>query len=640
MMPQPKGGLPQENPSANQRRGTMNLEYVISLRRNHVRIHFDIGFNRGTARGCRSSLVRGGTRKNPEFQGLRRLNHGHFKVLFQIWRFRNLPAPPTTASLIAFTLPLAWFRAVGCLDSTHTAAAFSVKSRLAVAAFTMAMLLKGRRRLWEVCVGLEVHAQILSKTKLFSPASARSDFTTPPNKNVSLFDAAFPGTLPVLNEYCVEQAVRMGLALGATINHHSEFARKHYFYSDLPHGFQITQLNHPIVSGGSLVVDVPKRNKAGKRLRETFEIEVGIEQIQLEQDSGKNVHDLHPTDTFVDLNRAGVGLMEIVTRPDMRSPDQAASFVKTLQHLLRHIGVSDGNMEAGSLRADVNISIRPEGEAFMGPRVEMKNLNSLRSIMKAIEIESQRQVAICDGDEEGAIESESRLFDVARGETFRMRSKEEALDYRFMPEPDLPPLVLSQEFIERVASTLPELPRVTQVRLEESFGLSKYDASVIVAEVGAPAVFEELVEVSGAPGKVVCNWLVNEVFGHLNARNCSIRECPVPLSHMGSLLRMVNEGTVSGKAGKDILGMLFEGDTRSPSVIAEEEGLTRVNDPALIQGWVDEVVNSNPEAVAKHAGGNPRVLSALVGKAIALSGGRADPALVREQLEETLRTRQ
>lgn len=491
---------------------------------------------------------------------------------------------------------------------------------------------------YEVVIGLEVHVQVLSRTKLFSRAS--TSFAGEPNSCVSLVDAALPGTLPVVSRECVMQAVRLGAALGGDVRPYSLFERKHYFYVDMPQGYQITQQRFPAVVGGALSLGT----EDGRAVRVT--------RVQLEQDSGKNVHDLHPQRTYVDLNRAGSALLEVVTEPDLRSAEEAASFVRRLQAIVRHLGVCNGNMEEGSLRCDVNVSLRragaPPGE--MGERAEVKNLNSLRSLVAAVQYEERRQAAVLDAG--GTVERETRGFDSRAGVTVHQRSKEDMLDYRFMPEPDMPPLRLTPAEIEAVRASVPELPDAIVARWRRDHGLSAYDAGVIVADPLAPAFFDALVGgagagvVEGAPpraAKACANWLANELFGRLAAKSLELRESPVDAARLGELVDLVGAAAVSGKQGKALLDAMMGGDTRTPAEIAAANSWSMVSDEAVMRAAVDAVFERNAAEVQKYvqqreAGKRAkRVVGFLVGQVIReAAGGGGNPRVAARLVEARL----
>jgi aspartyl-tRNA(Asn)/glutamyl-tRNA(Gln) amidotransferase subunit B len=482
-------------------------------------------------------------------------------------------------------------------------------------------LIPGATGDWEVVVGLEVHAQVTSNAKLFSGASTA--FGATPNSHVSLVDAAMPGMLPVLNEACVRQAIRTGLGLKAKINTVSVFDRKNYFYPDLPQGYQISQYKHPIVGAGEVTVDVTP----------TEQITVGIERLHLEQDAGKSLHDQNPTASLVDLNRSGVALMEIVSRPDLRSADEARAYVSKLRSIMRYLGTCDGDMERGSLRADVNVSVRRPGEPF-GTRCEIKNLNSIRFIGQAIEAEARRQIAV--REDGGAIEQETRLFDPAKGETRSMRAKEEAHDYRYFPDPDLLPLEIDQAYVDDLAATLPELPDAKKQRFIAEHGLSPYDAGVLVADRASAEFYEALVGGGGKPrdGKLAANWVINELFGRLNREGKDIAGSPVSADQFGAILDLVADGTISGKTGKDLFEIVWSegGDPRS---IVAERGLAQVTDASAIAGAVDAIIAANPDKAAQ-AKAKPAMLGWFVGQVMRQTGGKANPQAVNDLLRAKL----
>ena len=476
-------------------------------------------------------------------------------------------------------------------------------------------LIKGTTGDWEIILGLEVHAQISSKAKLFSGAS--TEFGAEPNTQVSLVDAALPGMLPVINRYCVEQAVKTGLGLRAKINPYSVFDRKNYFYPDLPQGYQISQFKSPIVGEGEVVIDL-----AGGR-----SIAVGIERLHMEQDAGKSVHDLSPGSSHVDLNRSGVALMEIVSKPDMRSSDEARAYVTKLRTILRYLGTCDGNMEEGSLRADVNVSVRRPGEK-LGTRCEIKNVNSIRFIGQAIEYEARRQIEILE--EGGSITQETRLFDPKAGETRSMRSKEEAHDYRYFPDPDLLPLVLDMADIERIAANLPELPDDKKARLMSEYGLSAYDATVLVGEA-ATADYYEAVMKSGKPGrdgKLAVNWMTSDLFGALNREGHTIETSPVTPKQLGELVDLITDGTISGRIAKDVFDSMYK-TGRDPAEIVEKDGLRQVTDTGAIEAAVDAIMAANPDKVAQ-AKEKPALAGWFVGQVMKSTSGKANPQVVNE----------
>jgi len=480
-----------------------------------------------------------------------------------------------------------------------------------------AKLIRGATGDWEVVIGMEVHAQVASKSKLFSGAS--TEFGGAPNSHVSLVDAAMPGMLPVINEECVRQAVRTGLGLNAKINLKSVFDRKNYFYPDLPQGYQISQYKQPIVGEGEVVVDL----EGGET------VTVGIERLHLEQDAGKSLHERHPTMSYVDLNRSGVALMEIVSRPDIRSAEEAKAFLSKLRSILRYLGTCDGDMEKGSLRADVNVSVRRPGEP-LGTRCEIKNVNSIRFIGQAIEHEARRQIEIIE--EGGTIEQETRLFDPARGETRSMRSKEEAHDYRYFPDPDLLPLELSADEVAELERHLPELPDAKKARFERDFGLSAYDAGVLVAERETAEYFEQVAK--GRDPKVAANWVINELFGRLNKEGKDIASSPVSAGQLGSVLDLIADGTISGKIAKDLFEILWT-EGGDPRAIVEARGMKQVTDLGAIEKLVDEIVANNPDKVAD-AKTNPKAIGWFVGQVMKSSGGKASPQAVNEILKAKL----
>jgi aspartyl-tRNA(Asn)/glutamyl-tRNA(Gln) amidotransferase subunit B len=470
---------------------------------------------------------------------------------------------------------------------------------------------------WEIVIGMEVHAQVLSKAKLFSGAS--TTFGAEPNTQVSFIDAAMPGMLPVINRYCVEQAIRTGLGLRAAINRVSSFDRKNYFYPDLPAGYQISQYKNPIVGEGEVLIDLPK----GRSVR------VGIERLHLEQDAGKSLHDQDPDHSYLDLNRAGVALMEIVSKPDMRSSEEAAAFVKKLRSIVRYLGTCDGNMEEGSMRADVNVSVRKPGDA-LGTRCEIKNVNSMRFIAQAVEYEARRQIAVIEAG--GTIRQETRLFDARAGETRSMRSKEEAHDYRYFPDPDLLPLVIEEGWIEEIAASLPELPDDKKARFIKEYGISAYDAGVLVTEQELAAYYEELAK--GSDAKLAVNWLNNEILGRLNRDGLGIADCPVSPRANGAILRMIAAQTISGKIAKDVLDIVWA-EGGDPEAVVAERGLTQVTDTASIETAIDAVVAANPEKV-EEVKLKPKLAAWFVGQVMKQTGGKANPQVVNALLKTRL----
>jgi aspartyl-tRNA(Asn)/glutamyl-tRNA(Gln) amidotransferase subunit B len=480
-----------------------------------------------------------------------------------------------------------------------------------------AKLLRGKDGEWEIVIGMEVHAQVLSQAKLFSGASTQ--FGAEPNSQVSFIDAAMPGMLPVINRFCVEQAIRTGLGLKAQINQVSVFDRKNYFYPDLPAGYQISQYKNPIVGEGEVLLDLP----GGRTVR------VGIERLHLEQDAGKSLHDQHPEHSYVDLNRSGIALMEIVSKPDMRSSEEAAAFVKKLRAIVRYLGTCDGNMEEGSLRADVNVSVRRPGEP-LGTRCEIKNVNSMRFIAQAVEHEARRQIAVIESG--GTIRQETRLFDARAGETRPMRSKEEAHDYRYFPDPDLLPLVIEQAWIDEIAAGLPELPDDKKARLMREHGISAYDAGVLVTERELADYYEELVR--GVDSKSAVNWLNNEILGRLNRVGQSIAECPVSARANNDILRLIADGTISGKIAKDVLDIVWvEGG--DPRAIVTARGLTQLTDASAIEQAIARVIAANPEKV-EEVKCKPKLAGWFVGQVMKETGGKANPQAVNALLKERL----
>lgn len=479
-------------------------------------------------------------------------------------------------------------------------------------------LIEGATGPWEVVIGLEVHAQVTSKSKLFSGAS--TEFGGEPNNHVALVDAAMPGMLPVINEECIRQAIRTGLGLKAQINLYSVFDRKNYFYPDLPQGYQISQYKYPIVGEGIVIVDM---------MKEGYTVEVGIERLHLEQDAGKSLHDQHPDYSFVDLNRAGVALMEIVSKPDLRSSEEAKAYVTKLRTILRYLGTCDGNMEQGSLRADVNVSVRRPGEDY-GTRCEIKNVNSIRFIGQAIEYEARRQIGVLEDG--GKIDQDTLLFDPKTGKTRSMRSKEEAHDYRYFPDPDLLPLEFTQDYVDELAHNLPELPDEKKARFMADFGLSPYDAGVLVADKENADFFE--VAAKGRDAKMVANWIMGDLFAALNRLGKSITESPVSAHHLGEIVGMIGDGTISGRIAKDVFEIMVEtGD--APAKIVEERNLKPINDTGAIEKVVDDIIAANPKQV-EQVKLKPQTLGWFVGQVMKATGGKANPASVNEILRKKL----
>jgi len=478
-------------------------------------------------------------------------------------------------------------------------------------------LIKGATGDWEVVIGMEIHAQVTSESKLFSGAS--TVFGGAPNSHVSLVDAAMPGMLPVINEECVRQAIRTGLGLKAKVNLRSVFDRKNYFYPDLPQGYQISQYKSPIVGEGAVAVE----------LEDGSSVVVGIERVHLEQDAGKSLHDRHPDYSYVDLNRSGVALMEIVSKPDLRSADEAKAFITKLRSILRYLGTCDGDMEKGNLRADVNVSVRRPGES-LGTRCEIKNMNSISFIGEAIHYEARRQIEVLE--EGGSIDQETRLFDPNRKETRPMRTKEEAHDYRYFPDPDLLPLAFDQPYVEALAAKLPELPDEKKSRFMRDFSLSDYDAGVLVAERETAEFFEAVAK--GRDGKAAANWVINELFGRLNKEGKTIASSPVSAGHLGAMLDLIRDGTISGKIAKDLFEIVWmEGG--DPRAIVEQRGMKQVTDTAAIEKVVDDIVAKNPDKVAD-AKSNPKAIGWFVGQVMKSSGGKASPQAVNDILKRKL----
>ena len=478
-------------------------------------------------------------------------------------------------------------------------------------------LIQGRTGPWEIVMGLEIHAQVASKAKLFSGAAV--GFGAGPNEQVSLVDAGFPGMLPTLNRFCVEQAVRSGLGLRAKINLKSQFDRKNYFYPDLPTGYQISQLYHPIVGEG--VVEVERDDG-------TF-FEVGIERLHLEQDAGKLIHDLSPTESYVDLNRAGTALMEIVSKPDLRSPEEAVAYVKKIRTILIYLGTCDGDMEKGNLRADVNVSVRRPGQPF-GTRCEIKNVNSFRFIAQAINSEARRQIEILEDG--GSIVQETRLFDPGKGETRSMRSKEEAHDYRYFPDPDLLPLELEQAWIDEIRASLPELPDEKRRRFMSQYGLSQYDAGVLISEQAKADWFEAAAK--GRDAKLVANWVTNELSARLAAEGTDFADCKLPPAHVAELVELIENGTISSKIAKEVFDHVWNGEG-SPAEVVEKHGLKQVTDTGAIEKAVDEIIAANPDKAAAVAE-KPQAIGWFVGQVMKATGGKANPAAVNEILKAKL----
>jgi aspartyl-tRNA(Asn)/glutamyl-tRNA(Gln) amidotransferase subunit B len=478
-------------------------------------------------------------------------------------------------------------------------------------------MIQGRTGEWEIVIGLEVHAQMIAQAKLFSGAATA--FGAEPNTQVSTVDAAFPGMLPVINRHCVEQAVKTGLGLDAQINLHSVFDRKNYFYPDLPAGYQISQYQQPVVGQGRVTLDMPDGSTR----------EIGITRLHLEQDAGKSLHDQHPRETYVDLNRAGIGLMEIVSEPDLRSAEEAGIYLRKLRSILRYLGTCDGNMDEGSLRCDCNVSVRKPGAPF-GTRCEIKNLNSVRFVMQAIEIEARRQIAIIENG--GTIAQETRLFDTARGETRPMRSKENDYDYRYFPDPDLLPLVLDPAWVAELKAQLPELPDKKRARFVADYGLGVEEAGVLVAERATAEFFEEVAK--DRDPKAAANWVTGDLFGALNKKGLGIEDSPVSAAQLGALIDLIADGTISGRIAKDVFAEMVETGADAAAIV-EKKGLQQVTDTAAIEAAVDAALAANPAQVAQYAA-NPKVLGFFVGQVMKATQGKANPALVNELLKKKL----
>jgi aspartyl-tRNA(Asn)/glutamyl-tRNA(Gln) amidotransferase subunit B len=479
-------------------------------------------------------------------------------------------------------------------------------------------LIEGRTAKWEIILGLEVHAQVISEAKLFSGAS--TTFGAEPNSQVSLVDAAFPGMLPVINKRCVEQAVRTGLGLKAEINLKSVFDRKNYFYADLPAGYQISQYTQPIVGKGIITLDMPEGVKR----------HVGITRLHLEQDAGKSLHDQHPTKSYIDLNRSGIALMEIVSEPDMRSSEEAAAYLKKLRSILRYLGTCDGNMEEGSMRCDVNVSVRkPGGE--LGTRCEIKNVNSIRYVQQAIEYEARRQIEIIEDG--GTIKQETRLYDPNKGETRSMRSKEHAHDYRYFPDPDLLPLVLDPKWVSEIKATLPELPDEKRARFTKDYGLSDYDAGVLVSEKEVGAFYESVAK--GRDPKLAANWVMGDLAGLLNKAGKGISDSPVSADALGGLIDLIVDNTISGRTAKDVFAEMFETGKAAKDIV-ESKGLRQVTDTGAIDAAIDDIMAKNADKVAEYRGGKDKLLGFFVGQVMKATGGKANPALLNERLKAKL----
>jgi len=480
-------------------------------------------------------------------------------------------------------------------------------------------LINGEKAKWEVVIGLEVHAQVTSNSKLFSGSSTK--FGAEPNTQVSLVDSAFPGMLPVINEYCIQQAVKTGLGLNAKINSYSVFDRKNYFYADLPQGYQISQYKNPIVGEGKITLDLPNGTKT-----------IGIERLHLEQDAGKSIHDLDPSNTYVDLNRSGVALMEIVSKPDLRSPDEVNAYIKKLRSIMRYLGTCDGNMQEGSLRADVNVSVRKEGDKELGTRCEIKNVNSIKFMQMAIAYEAQRQVELLESGK--SIDQETRLFDTKKNETRSMRSKEDAHDYRYFPDPDLLPLNLDKELIENIKKNLPELPDQKKERFIKDYSLNAYEANVLVSEKEISDYFEEVVKNSDI--KLAKNWIMGDLFASLNDKNISISQSPVTAKKMSQLIDSISSGVISGRTAKEVFEVMKE-TGEEPKKIIESKGLQQKSDPKELEAIIEKILTENKDKVDQYKSGKDKLFGFFVGQVMKVSGGKANPQLVNEILKKKLK---
>ncbi len=482
----------------------------------------------------------------------------------------------------------------------------------------MAYSLQGATGAWEIIVGLEIHAQVISESKLFSGASAT--YGGAPNAHVSFVDAGFPGMLPVINRECVAQAVRTGLGLNAHINLTSRFDRKNYFYADLPNGYQISQFAHPVVGTG--VVEIELADGSLKQ--------IGITRLHLEQDAGKSMHDQHAAKSVIDLNRAGVALMEIVSEPDIRSPEEAGAYVRKIRQILRYLGTCDGNMEEGSMRADVNVSVRKTGEPFR-TRCEIKNVNSVRFVMHAVEAEALRQIEVWESG--GALSQETRLYDPSRGETRSMRSKEDAHDYRYFPEPDLLPLVLEEDWVAQLKANLPELPDAKRARFTREFGISFYDAGVLIAEAATADFYERVAK--GRDAKLAANWVTGEFFAALNRSGATIETSPISVQTLGELIDLISDKTINGRIAKDVFeAMLESGD--APGKIVADRGLKQVTDTGAIEAAIDAVIDANPEKVAEYKSGKDKLFGFFVGQVMKAMAGKGNPGIVNEIMKQKL----
>ncbi len=481
------------------------------------------------------------------------------------------------------------------------------------------MVIKGKTCDWEIVCGLEIHCQIISKSKIFSGASTH--YGSDVNQNVSFVDAGMPGMLPVLNEECVHQAIKTGLGLNAKINKYSAFARKNYFYADLPQGYQITQFEYPIVGEGFVKIEL--ENGENKN--------IGIERLHIEQDAAKSIHDISPTKTFIDLNRSGVGLMEIVTKPDFRAPEEAGAFLRKLRSIVRYLGTCDGNMDEGSMRCDASISVRPVGSSELRPRAEVKNVNSVKFAMQAIEFEAKRQVEIYENG--GEMRQQTCQFNQMTGQTKFLRFKEFSDDYRYFPEPDLPPLVLSDEFIEEIKRGMVELPDAKKERFVRELGLTPYDAGVICENKEMAEFFEKAAK--GHEAKKVANWLMGDFFAMLNEKHLGLEESPISAENLGNLVELITQNVINGKTAKDVFAIMVE-TGEAPEKIVEERGLKQVTDSGAIEKVIDEVIAANPDNVAAYRGGKTALMGWFVGQVMKASGGKANPGMVNQLLKQKL----
>ena len=480
-------------------------------------------------------------------------------------------------------------------------------------------LITRKKNIYEVVIGLEVHAQVLSNSKLFSSSSTK--FGAEPNTQVSLVDAAFPGMLPVINEHCIKQAIKTGIGLKAKINNRSVFDRKNYFYADLPQGYQISQYKHPIVGEGIITLDMPY----GQR-------EIGIERLHLEQDAGKSIHDIDPQSTFVDLNRSGVALMEIVSKPDLRSLEEVNAYIKKLRSIMRYLGTCDGNMQEGSLRADVNVSVKKKDSKKLGTRCEIKNVNSIKFMQMAINYEANRQVDLIEDGK--IIDQETRLFDTKKNETRSMRSKEDAHDYRYFPDPDLLPLDINNDLIEKIKSEIPELPDEKKKRFIDKFNLSSYEANILVSDKETSEYFEKVIKNSDV--KLSTNWITGELFALLNEKDLGITQSPISAENLSKLINLIKDGIISGKIAKTIFELMAEGN-KDPKKIVEERGLKQQSDPKELEKIIFEIITKNKDKVEQYKSGKEKLFGFFVGQAMKLSGGKANPKLINDMLKEKLK---